>query len=149
MLSRIKWPLIALAAFAIGTLDPLSWVFWRAAEWRLPAIKTESLSQPSPFETIPRDKWVAETDNAFVIQDINPQGPVHLLVIPKKRYFSLADAPPAIRAEMINLAVRMAEEHGVAQSGYRLVINTNPQGGQTVYHAHIHIIGGRQMGWLG
>jgi len=149
MLARFRWPLIAITAFIIGTLDPLSWIFWRAAEWHLPTIKEESLSAPSPFETIPREKWVAESDNTFVVKDITPQGPVHLLVIPKKRYFSLADAPPEIRAEMINLAVRMAEEHGVAQSGYRLVINTNPLGGQTVYHAHIHVIGGRQMGWLG
>lgn len=149
MLARFKWPLIAIIAFIIGSLDPLSWVFWRAAESYLPTIKQESLAAQSPFETISPDKWVAETQNAFVVNDINPQGPVHLLVIPKHRYTSLADAPPAIRAEMIDLAVRMAEEHGVSESGYRLVINTNPHGGQTVYHAHIHVIGGRQMGWLG
>jgi len=148
-MGRYKWPLIAVAAFVIGTLDPLSWVFWRAAEWHLPTLQQESLAEPSPFESIARDRWVAETANAFVINDINPQGPVHLLVIPKQRYLTLADAPPEIRAEMINLAVRMAEEHGVAVSGYRLVINTKPHGGQTVYHAHIHVIGGRQLGWMG
>lgn len=149
MLARFKIPLIALAAFAIGTLDPISMVFWKVAEWHLPTLKAESLAADSPFEGISEDKWVARTDNAFVVNDINPQGPVHLLVISKHRYTSILEVPPEIRAEMLELAVRMAREHGVDDSGFRLVINTNPQGGQTVYHTHIHVIGGRQMGWLG
>lgn len=149
MLTRFKIPLIALAAFAIGTLDPISMVFWKVAEWHLPTLKAESLADASPFEGITEDRWVAQTDNAFVVNDINPQGPVHLLVIPKQRYTSILEVPPEIQAEMLELAVRMAREHGVDESGFRLVINTNPHGGQTVYHTHIHVIGGRQMGWLG
>lgn len=149
MLARFKIPLIALAAFIIGTLDPVSMVFWKVAEWHLPTLKAESLAEDSPFEGISEDRWVAQTDNAFVVNDINPQGPVHLLVIPKQRYTSILEVPPEIRAEMLDLAVRMAREHGVDESGFRLVINTNPHGGQTVYHTHIHVIGGHQMGWMG
>ncbi len=149
MLKRFKIPLIALAAFVIGTLNPLGWAYLRLAEWKLPEIKAESLAVESPFSKVSQDLWVAQSDNAFVINDIKPIAPVHLLVIPKQRYTSMLDVPPAIRAEMIELAISMAKQRGIDESGFRLVMNTNPQGGQTVYHAHIHVIGGRQMGWLG
>ncbi|MEQ8746346.1 MAG: HIT domain-containing protein [Pyruvatibacter sp.] len=150
MLSRFKIPLIALAAFAIGQLGPLTWVFWQAAEWRLPQIKAESLAEPSPFETMSEDVWIAQTQNAFAIEVKKEKlAPVHLLVISKQRYETILDVPADIRGEMLNFAVELARAQGVADSGFRLTTNTNPQGAQTVYHVHIHVIGGRQMGWLG
>ncbi|WP_081826451.1 HIT domain-containing protein [Candidatus Phaeomarinobacter ectocarpi] len=150
MLTRFKIPLIALVAFAIGQLGPLTWVFWQLAEWRLPQIKAESIAKPSPFETMAEDVWVAQTANAFAIEVVKEKlAPVHLLVISKERYATILDVPPEVRGEMINFAVDLARTYGVADSGFRLTTNTNPQGAQTVYHVHIHVIGGRQMGWLG
>jgi histidine triad (HIT) family protein len=107
----------------------------------------ELYARPSPFEQARRDRWIAETDNAFAVRDINPQSPVHLLVISKKRYPTLLQAPEALLGEMMALARRVAEEQDIARDGFRLVINTHPQGGQSVYHLHIHVLGGRQMRW--
>ncbi len=145
----IRYTLIAVVAFAIGQLDPLGWAYWQAAGWKLPEIKAESLSGPSPFEKISPDKWIAETEHAFAIEDKYPQAPVHMLVVSKERYETILDVPPEVRGEMLNLAVRMAQERGIDASGFRLTINTNPQGAQTVYHVHIHVIGGRQMHYIG
>jgi histidine triad (HIT) family protein len=107
----------------------------------------ELYAKPSPFEQGRRDRWIAETENAFAVRDINPQSPVHLLVISKKRYPTIMQAPEPLLGEMIALARRVAEEQGIARDGFRLVINTHPQGGQGVYHLHIHVLGGRQMRW--
>ena len=107
----------------------------------------ELYAKNSPFEQAPRERWIAETENAFAVRDLNPQSPVHLLVISKKRYPTLFQAPEALLREMVALARRVAEEQGIAREGFRLVINTHPQGGQSVYHLHIHVLGGRQMRW--
>lgn len=104
-------------------------------------------STPSPFESVPRTKWVAESENAYVIRDINPQAPVHLLVIPKKRVPTLLQAPPELVGEMSELAKRVARQEGIADDGFRIIINTHPFGGQSVYHFHIHVLGGRELGW--
>jgi histidine triad (HIT) family protein len=107
----------------------------------------ELYAKPSPFEQGRRDRWIAETENAFAVRDINPQAPIHLLVISKKRYPTVLQAPEALLGEMVAFARRVAEEQGIAREGFRLVINTHPQGGQGVYHLHIHVLGGRQMRW--
>jgi histidine triad (HIT) family protein len=104
-------------------------------------------AKPSPFESSPRDRWIAESENAFAVRDINPQSPVHLLVISKKRYPTMLQAPDSLLGEMMGLARRVAEEQGIAREGFRLVVNTHPQGGHGVYHLHIHVLGGRQMRW--
>lgn len=104
-------------------------------------------SRASPFESIPRERWIAESENAFVIRDRSPQAPVHLLVIPKVRVPTMLQASEALLGEMLALARRAAEQEGIAREGFRLVINTHPQGGQSVYHLHIHVLGGRQMKW--
>ena len=108
---------------------------------------TALYSKPSPFESVPRERWIAESGNAFVIRDRSPQAPIHLLVIPKKRIPTLLQAPEALLGEMLTLARRAAEQEGIAREGFRLVINAHPQGGQGVYHLHIHVLGGRQMAW--
>ena len=104
-------------------------------------------SRASPFESIPRERWIAESENAFVIRDRSPQAPVHLLVISKKRVPTVLQAQEALLGEMLVLARRVAEQEGIAREGFRLVVNTHPQGGQSVYHLHIHVLGGRQMKW--
>jgi histidine triad (HIT) family protein len=104
-------------------------------------------ARPSPFDSIPRDQWVAESENAFVIRSNEPLAPVHLLVISKQRYPTMLQAPPELYQEMLLLARKVAEQEGVARSGFRIVINTHPQGSQSVYHFLIHVLGGRQMRW--
>lgn len=93
---------------------------------------------------------VYEDESFMVIRDINPAAPVHLLIIPKEHIASLKEAAPK-DAEMLGrlqlLAVRMADISGIAGNGYRLVNNTGEWGGQSVYHLHYHLLGGKQLGW--
>ncbi len=92
---------------------------------------------------------IYEDDLALAFTDINPQAPVHILVIPKKPIPKLADAESddnALLGHLLLTAKRVAEQAGLT-NGYRLVINTGPDGGQTVYHLHLHILGGRHMTW--
>jgi histidine triad (HIT) family protein len=107
----------------------------------------ELYAQPSPFESIPEEQWIAQSDNAYVIRDHKPQAPVHLLVIPKKRVPTLLQAPPELLGEMLDLARKVAAQEGIARDGFRIVINTHPRGSQSVYHFHMHVLGGRQMRW--
>ncbi|MDJ0869822.1 MAG: HIT domain-containing protein [Myxococcota bacterium] len=131
---------------AIGQLDPIGRLAWLGIESRLPETKRQSLAAPSPFEEMPPSRWVAESEHAFVIDDrYAPTAPVHMLVVPKRRYTSVLEAPPELLGEMLELARRAARERGIAESGFRIVINTNPEGGQTVYHLHVHVKGGRQL----
>ena len=97
---------------------------------------------------IPAD-IVYEDDLALAFNDINPQAPVHVLVIPKKPIPKLADAAPddqALLGHLLLTAKHVAEQLGL-EKGYRVVINTGEDGGQTVYHMHLHILGGRFMKW--
>jgi histidine triad (HIT) family protein len=92
---------------------------------------------------------VYEDDLAIAFKDINPQAPVHILVIPKEPIAQLADAESkdhALMGHLLLTAKRVAQQAGL-KNGYRLVINSGPDGGQTVYHLHLHILGGRQMAW--
>ncbi|MBD2182975.1 histidine triad nucleotide-binding protein [Planktothrix sp. FACHB-1355] len=92
---------------------------------------------------------VYEDDLALAFKDINPQAPVHILVIPKKPIAKLADAESqdhALMGHLLLTAKRIAEQAGLT-NGYRVVINNGDDGGQTVYHLHLHILGGRQMEW--
>ena len=93
---------------------------------------------------------VYEDDLALAFKDVNPQAPVHILVIPKQPIAKLADAEPqdhALMGHLLLTAKQVAEQHGLAKNGYRVTINNGPDGGQTVYHLHLHILGGRQMKW--
>ncbi len=97
---------------------------------------------------IPAD-IVYEDDMALAFRDINPQAPIHILVIPKKPIPKLADAVSedhALMGHLLLTAKRIAEEQGL-QNGYRVVINNDLEGGQAVFHLHLHILGGRQMQW--
>ena len=91
---------------------------------------------------------VANSMEIAAFRDLNPQAPTHILVIPKKHIASLDDASDSnILGQMIALAAAIARQEGIAKSGYRTVINTGANGGQSVAHLHIHLLGGRQMTW--
>ena len=93
-------------------------------------------------------KLVAETDHCVAFRDINPQAPVHVLVIPRRHIASLDAADDAATVgKMALLAAKIARDEGIAERGYRTVINTNADAGQTVFHIHLHLLGGRQMKW--
>jgi histidine triad (HIT) family protein len=92
---------------------------------------------------------VYEDERVLVFPDINPQAPVHLLVIPKAHHASLAHTGPeddALLGYLLAGAAHVANELGLA-AGYRVVVNTGDDGGQTVEHLHLHVLGGRAMGW--
>ncbi|MEJ2110534.1 MAG: histidine triad nucleotide-binding protein [Acidobacteriota bacterium] len=93
---------------------------------------------------------VYEDEFCVVFQDTNPQAPVHLLVIPRRHIVSLNDVTEeesALLGHMLVVAGRMAKEHGMDGRGFRTVINTNAEAGQTVFHLHIHVLGGRRLRW--
>jgi histidine triad (HIT) family protein len=92
---------------------------------------------------------VYEDDLALAFKDVQPKAPVHILVIPKKPIVKLTDAEESDRdllGHLLLTAKRVAEEAGLT-NGYRVVINTDSDGGQSVYHLHLHILGGRHMAW--
>ena len=94
-------------------------------------------------------KKVFEDDLTYAFRDINPQAPIHVLVVPRKHIGSLAETSYEDR-EMLGylhlVAARIAKSEGLSQ-GFRTVINTGPDGGQTVDHLHVHLLGGRGMTW--
>lgn len=93
-------------------------------------------------------KLVKETDDCVAFRDINPQAPTHVLVIPRRHVASLDEArDPTLVGRMALVAAEIAREEGIAASGYRTVINTNAAAGQTVFHIHLHLLGGRPLGW--
>ena len=89
---------------------------------------------------------VHETENFLVVKDVHPQAPTHLLVIPRKHYPTLVDCgDPVVLQGLLSTAVEVAKKYSFAESGFRTVINTNREGGQTVFHLHMHILGGRPL----
>lgn len=93
-------------------------------------------------------KLVAQSDDCVAFRDIDPKAPTHVLVIPRRHVRSLAEADDAaLLGRMALLAAEVARAEGVEQSGYRTVINTNGDAGQTVFHIHLHLLGGRRLSW--
>jgi histidine triad (HIT) family protein len=98
---------------------------------------------------------VRETDRTLAFRDINPQAPTHVLVVPREHHATLgalAAADPGLTAELVAAAHAVALQEGLvadggAEPGYRLVANTGPQAGQSVHHVHLHVLGGRGLGW--
>lgn len=98
---------------------------------------------------IPAD-IVFEDDKSLAFRDINPQAPTHILLVPKTPIPRLAEAKSddhALLGHLLVKAAEVAEKAGIAKSGYRLVINSGPDGGESVPHLHVHILGGRYMKW--
>ncbi len=91
---------------------------------------------------------VLETDDCVAFRDINPQAPVHVLVVPREHVESLNHASdPRMVGRLALVAAEIARKEGIADGGYRTVINTNADAGQTVFHIHLHLLGGRSMAW--
>ena len=95
-------------------------------------------------------KKVFEDDDVFAFEDINPQAPVHILIIPRRHFAHVdgaTDGDQAILGKLILVARILAREKGIDTGGYRLVLNTNADAGQEVYHIHLHLLGGRKFTW--
>lgn len=95
-------------------------------------------------------RTVFENERLIAFHDLFPQAPTHILIIPKTHYTTLNDVPAsdsALLGEMLSTATQIAREIGVDESGYRVVMNCNKDGGQSVYHIHLHLLAGRQLGW--
>ncbi len=95
-------------------------------------------------------KKVLETDTLFAIEDVQPQAPVHLLIIPKKHLASLLDVGEEdyeLIGSIAGTATQLAKERGLDQSGFRLVVNCGAGAGQSVFHIHYHFLGGRALRW--
>lgn len=93
---------------------------------------------------------VYDDERLIVLQDINPQAPLHVLIIPKTHIASLNDLTPehdALVGSMFRRAAAIAEERGYAGRGFRTVFNTNREAGQSVFHIHLHLLAGRSLGW--
>ena len=110
---------------------------------------SETLFEKIVAREIPAD-IVYEDDELLAFRDIEPQAPVHVLIIPKHRIATLNDLEAnhaELVGKMVLVAGKIAKDEGIAEDGYRLNLNCNEQGGQSVYHIHLHLLGGRQMKW--
>lgn len=111
-------------------------------------------NNPTIFGAILRDEIpstrVWEDEHCIAFRDINPAAPTHILIIPRKLIPTLADATKddeQVLGHMLLVANEIARQEGIVKDGYRVVINVNVNGGQTVYHLHMHVLGGRSMSW--
>lgn len=92
--------------------------------------------------------FVAESERAVAFRDMNPQAPLHVLVIPREHIDSLASAgDESLLGELLGMAARIARDEGYSASGYRVVVNTGSDGGQSVPHLHLHLLAGRHLRW--
>ena len=95
-------------------------------------------------------KIIYETDDLFAFEDIRPQAPVHVLIVPKRVIARLGEATPddvALLGTMLVASRKIAEQLGVVETGYRIVINSGPDAGETVPHLHMHLLASRALGW--
>jgi histidine triad (HIT) family protein len=93
-------------------------------------------------------KLVAETDDCIAFRDIDPKAPTHVLIVPREHVGSLAETEDAeLVGKLSLLAARIAADEDISARGWRTVVNTGPDAGQTVFHLHMHLLGGRAMGW--
>ncbi len=93
---------------------------------------------------------VFEDEKMIAFNDINPQAPIHILLIPREHFASLNDIPKEKKNILSHLLLRarqIAQEKGIAEKGYRIVLNTEKDSGQEVFHIHLHLLGGRRMHW--
>ena len=93
---------------------------------------------------------VFQNDDVVAFKDITPRAPTHVLIIPRRHIGSLNDLTPdddALVGEMVRAAAAIAKEQGLAERGYRTVFNCNADAGQTVFHLHLHVLGGRTLAW--
>jgi histidine triad (HIT) family protein len=112
------------------------------------------MSKPTLFERIVRReipaRIVYEDEQVLGFHDVAPQAPVHILFVPKRAIATLNDAvadDAALLGKLFLAAAQYAKQQGFAEKGYRCVVNTNGDGGQTVFHIHLHLLAGRQLSW--
>lgn len=118
------------------------WTVWEVKEMDCIFCKIAKKEIPSTI--------VYEDDDVIAFNDLNPEAPVHILIIPKKHITNLSDAKPEdqqLLGKLMLVAQKIAAEQGIAERGYRVVTNCGEQGGQTVMHLHFHLLGGREMLW--
>ena len=95
-------------------------------------------------------KFVHQDEDVVAFSDINPQAPLHLLIVPRRHIATLNDLTPdddALVGSMFRAAAALAAQHGYAERGYRTVFNVNREAGQTVFHIHLHLLAGRGLSW--
>jgi histidine triad (HIT) family protein len=95
-------------------------------------------------------KMVLEDEDIFAFHDTNPGAPTHVLIVPKRHIVGLGEATredQAVFGRILVATREVAEKTGIAKSGFRVVVNSGPDSGQSVFHLHVHVIGGRPMGW--
>lgn len=95
-------------------------------------------------------KAVYEDEHVFAFEDVNPQAPIHILVVPKKHISTMLEVKPEdndLIGHLFQIANKIAKDRGVAERGFRLVMNCNREAGQTIYHLHLHLLAGRPMHW--
>lgn len=95
-------------------------------------------------------KVAAENESVFAFHDVHPQAPVHILIVPKRHFESVNDLNHDLSsylAPMTMMAKELAAQNGIENSGYRIVMNTGKDAGQSVFHLHMHLLGGRYMAW--
>ncbi len=92
-------------------------------------------------------KKVYEDDNTFAFYDIDPQAPIHVLIVPKQHVGNMNECDSSIMAHMLDVAKSLANSLNLTDGGFRIVVNTGLNGGQTVNHLHFHLMGGRRLGW--
>lgn len=108
----------------------------------MPTLFTKIMNGEIPAEIVYQD------DHCVAFRDINPVAPTHILIVPRQEIEGLASLPESgDHLHLLNAAKRVAEQEGLAESGYRLVINQGEDGGQTVNHLHVHLLGGRKLTW--
>jgi histidine triad (HIT) family protein len=98
------------------------------------------------------DSPLYQDDAVTAFRDVNPQAPTHILIVPNKHMASVNETSPEDQAtlgKMMLTAAKLAQDEGIAESGYRLIINNGPEAGQVVFHLHMHLMGGRRMRGLG
>ena len=93
---------------------------------------------------------IYETPDVLAFHDVNPQAPVHILIIPKKHHARISEVPPSggeLLGKLLLAATEIARQENITDSGFRIVINNGPHGGESVPHLHVHLLGGRSLGW--
>lgn len=93
---------------------------------------------------------VYQDASVVAFRDIHPKAPVHILIVPRKHIATLLDlqrSDEAVIGDIFRVAGRLAQEHGIAKNGFRVVVNCGPDAGQSVFHLHYHLLGGRHFGW--
>ena len=138
--SKICHPILAVLWISISYLEELS-----SQEINM----SDDLFKKIINREIPAD-IIYETEDVLAFRDISPKAPVHVLIIPKEQVRTINDLEPKhteVVGKLFLVAAEIAKTEGISEEGYRVVMNCNAAGGQAVYHIHLHLLGGRQMGW--